>query len=491
MRASLFGALLLIVAAVPLRAQSNNSCGDDETIPGCFSRLVGAVEVGAAAADVQESVAAANTGVPTLTSPLGSSLKDFLSVFTAFVDTAALTEDDSGALTLDWNFGSARFTTGRPFKAQAVFHKAQLNPQIKAALTGELLQETEGSLDDTDDVTASLSYSPQTRGLGRTLSPHRALFELLLAEARRAEGRDPQTFAFLQLVQPFQAQPPFTTAQSLDSITFKQLTIPQRARIEPAVIAYAQEQLAIDEGYKRALTAVGVDKFRTLLHQQPQLYGSVLVRTRNELVGANEMSFKLTYETSGRGLRSFYSASKRTCNDAQLQSARNAPDSGVGIACLDAWRDFLAEDKTQAAIAGAGRFAFSLEYTGVAENEVSIASPPSGVTPDPFTLHTDDSESLIGSVTWSRELTRIGAASREGRFDATASYENVTGDEDRDNRFVVSAVYSQKINDRVTIPLGIAYANRDRYLKDVSDRGISMHFGLIYKLPMTAGMAGQ
>jgi hypothetical protein len=262
-------------------------------------------------------------------------------------------------------------------------------------------------------------------------------------------------------------------------------------------VAAAAEQLNIDAKYKAALQALGVDDFRDLLHQQPQVYASVVQKSRNQLVGADETSFKITYETSGHGLGSFYRQAKPTCDDAKLKQAQadalnslKSDNSAAIAACLDAWQAFRGDPKTKAALRSSSRFAFSLEYAGVRANKVSLASPPSAVTPDPFTLKTDSSESLIGSATYGFAVVGGGPGTREGRVDLTASYANVTGDPNRDNRFVVAAVYSQKINDMLTMPLGVVYANQKRSLESISDHGLSMHFGLVFKMPTLSQLAG-
>jgi hypothetical protein len=480
--------LVLLIASLPLSAQTATTCGNDETIEVCFGRLAQATDdVKLTTAAAAQAVAMANTGVPAITSPAGSALKDFLTLFTASIDAASLSEGQDGALTLDWNLGAAQFATGRPFKLQAVFYKPALNPKVKAALTGDLLQQTEGGLDDLDDMAASLTYSPQTRRNGRTLSPHRELISLLTRTASRAEGRATTAQKFLQVLQTVQTQPPFNGGADTDTVTFGQLTDDQRMKIEPLVVASARELLQITQRYQDALNAAGFQEFKKLLHAQPQAYGSVVQRTRNDLVGPDELSLKLTYETSGRALGAFYKDAKDTCDSRKLQAAARNAGGQEARDCMTAWREFLADEKTRATISSPGRFAFSLEYAGVAAQDVRFPA----LTP-PFELKTDDSETLTASLTYGRVLTGdpLTPGSREGRLDLTARYENATGDADRDNRYVVSAIYSQKITDTLILPIGFIYANHDKDLVEV-DHQVSMHFGLVYKLPSLGGLLGQ
>jgi hypothetical protein len=478
--------IVAMTAGPALFAQSADKCGDDETISKCFARIEGAVmlEAPAAAAagaeaNVAHDLATTNTGVQGIQSPLGSSLKDFLTFFTAAVDSSMLTQGNDGSLTLDWNLGAEQFRTGRPLKFQAVFNKPQLNPKIKAGLTGDLLQKTEGSLGETDDISVSLAYSPQNRSLGRTLDPHRDLFELFTGVAERRESRPT---AFLDLLAEIKLLLTPEQLGKINSLKVKELN-DLRGRIEPLVIAAAREQLKISATYVATLKALGADEFRTLLNQQPQAYASVTQRSRNELVGPDQLSFKLTYETGGQSLKDFYRSAKSTCDDNRLKKAK--VDDVAADGCLEAWRSFLAEKKTTATLASSLRLAFSVEYSGVRANKVEIPIPDKPTMP--FTDGSSPkSESLIGSLTAGMLLTAAGPDTREGRVDFTASYENVTGDKNRDNRFVVSAVYSQKVSATMSIPFGVVYANHseDKVFKEPDRHRVSLHFGLIYKLPM-------
>ena len=73
-------------------------------------------------------------------------------------------------------------------------------------------------------------------------------------------------------------------------------------------------------------------------------------------------------------------------------------------------------------------------------------------------------------------------SSRESRLDFTGSYEDVSGDPNRDNRFVASITLTQEINDNFNLPITLSYANKEKYLTDV-DKKLSVNFGVSYKLP--------
>jgi len=486
MKRALLALFISLALSSPLLAQGADKCIEGETVDDCFARIEKAVIPSATEAAVTKVMAEANTGVPTLTSPLGSAVADFLSRFAASADSSMLSRGNDGSLTLDMNLGAEKYMTGRPLKVEAVFHAPVLNPKVKVGLPGNLVQDNEKSLNELDDVSLSLTYSPQNRSIGRTLSPHRALFQLLV----RSVPSNPDAQKLLDLLESLQSRfkdqngnplaevPAFGSPQMGD----------QRADVERAVIAAAKEQVALDASDKATLKANGVDDFRKLLDEQPQAYASVVQRSRNELIGPNERSFKLTYETSGFSLRNFYSAAASTCNESQLASTQTNPESQQAVTCLDAWKAFVKDEKTQRALTMSGRFSFSVEYSGVDANKVEIALPSPAA---PFKLATGSTESLIGSLTYGQVLVAAAEGIREGRIDLKASYENVTGAKNRDNRFVISAVYSQKLTDTMSLPFGIVYANheKDPAFKD-TNRQLSMHFGLVFKLPEFGALMG-
>lgn len=472
MKRVLIALLFLFAVVTSVSAQAPDKCKDDEKIATCLDRIAGAIDASAPKADpkkeeakAQDEVAKTNTGVPSLTSPLGSALKDFLSLFSASADSSPLTRGSDGSLTLDLNLGAKKFVSGKPLKIQAVFHAPQLDPKVKAGLSGDTLSKAEKSIDELDDVSFSLSYSPQNRTIGRALDPHRPLFQALIGQV---PVESPDALKLAGTIRSIEELAPGITKK-----TFGEMG-EHRAAIEAQTILAAREHAKSNAEAVQRVKDQKVDEFITLLDQQPQFYASVIQRTRNELIGGDSLSFGVTYETSGHSLRNFYKFAAATCGETQL-AARDS-------ACATAWTSFVADEKTQAAMSTSGRFAFSVEYTGVDANKVEVALPAPAT--EPFKLETDDNESLIGSIKYGQVLSKAAEGPRESRFDVTVSYENVTGDKDKDNRFVASAVFSQKLTDTMTFPIGIVYANHEKDPKfNDTDRKLSVHFGLVFKLP--------
>ena len=97
MRHALLALLISLALSSQLLAQGADQCKDGETVEDCFARVEKAVIPSATEAVVTKVMAEANTGVPTLTSPLGSAVADFLSRFAASADSSMLSRGNDGS----------------------------------------------------------------------------------------------------------------------------------------------------------------------------------------------------------------------------------------------------------------------------------------------------------------------------------------------------------------------------------------------------------
>jgi hypothetical protein len=166
----------------------------------------------------------------------------------------------------------------------------------------------------------------------------------------------------------------------------------------------------------------------------PQFYVSGSYRRRSRLAGADEWKAKATYEQP-MGMM------------AQAKS-RNT------------------------------RMAFSIELNGTKTNEfdlgIDIPSPP---TIEP----TKASHTYVGRASIGSDIYRPPDPNHTGRLDLALSYDDVTGDADKNNRLVGTISYTQKLNEKTSLPIALIYANKRQYVTDVNKR-LSVHFGLSFKL---------
>jgi len=203
---------------------------------------------------------------------------------------------------------------------------------------------------------------------------------------------------------------------------------------------------------------MGLNKVYALLGNQPQFYVSALYHERSPEIGADEFSGRLTYEWSRMNLKKFYDDTKECA------------DRG-SVACAAQFGDYVRQHKDE--IDTAPRFSLSVDVAQTHANDIVVPKFE-------INLHSSSSRKVLGSAVFSREFLR-GTGQNDARFDASLSYEDVTSDTTKDDRFIGSAIFTQKINDTFSLPIGIVFANHKQYLPK-SDHELSFRFGLVYKL---------
>jgi hypothetical protein len=432
-------ALLSLVVLLTANAVFTQTCPDGQPVD-CFVSL-----------QTSAGLTRKNTGEPALTTATNSSLRDFLTLFTAAVSSSHLTETGT-ALTLDWNLPLRH--AGDTLKLQSIFNQAALDSKLKTQLAGHSDADTiAGSLGDFDDIQLSVTWAPGRKSMGRRLAPHERLISSFVA-AQPLE----QTIALLKDLREVPGLPAGDFKMS--DITDARV----RALIEKRFTAAATEDESDLTQQSLRMTA-----FRELVSNQPQFYVSGVAHIRDRLVGADTYAAKMTYEIGGgTNLNSFYAMNDKCKTD-------------YDAVCDGKFQSFAEEARKKTADAGglaptgfaAGRFAFALEYTRTNANNIVLPQ-------DSIDLRTPRGHRTVGSIVWGTLL--VANPQHEGRFDLNVAYEDNSADANLKDRLIASAIYTQKINDTVLLPIGIVYANHARYLTDV-DRKLSVHFGLVYKLP--------
>jgi hypothetical protein len=454
---------MLAVAAPIAHAQK---CELGDAIIKCWQRFNPDVAGKIATA---KKVATANTGIPGITQPNASSVRDFLNLFTAAVETATVSEGNN-ALTLDWNIPFDYLgRNGEKIKLQAIFTKPALSAQTKTALgsNSTAITELTDSLDDADDIKATLSYSPHTRRLGRSLAPHDALLQGLLLAASPDETEALQKFA--QLMQSLQGKRTDSGGAPNQDTTFEDLP----DDFGPGFMADI-ESLARTERAIAGRMQGTVDAFATVLNNQPQAYGTVIYHSRDEIAGQNELSAKFTFELGRQNLNKFLSDHADNCElDKIAAEARGAPID-ESDQCLADLLSYANKVNTDAG--GASRLAISVEYQQAQHTTITLPSKYSIAA-----LDAPGSHSLVYSLTWGLPM-ETPLEAREGRLEVALNYENVSTDPNKKDRFIGSVTYTQKLSDTITVPISLVYANHTQFLPQ-SDRQLGVHFGLSYKLP--------
>jgi len=462
-------AVLLFAAALPLSAATAPCTKPQITFNQCIeeivpSTLIATIDTEKLATE-QAEVAKAPTGSPAIGSAAGSSLRDFLSTFLVGMENGNLT-DDGNALTLDYNLRLSDLGK-RVVKIQGVLRKPTLWEPFATSLDSDTSRDTlTKTLDDFDDVTLSLNYAPEGTRVGRNLAPHRPLFRAVLATV----GARLPGLAHREMLESFRAikaanPEAVKDITDLDDITFEEIKDDRlREEFRQNTIAFAREVLASRTAFDQRFDAAGLNLFSDLLNNQPQLYVSLSTHERDALVGPRERSLRATYEMGFTNLNSFRDDAGEACEDLKSD------------ACAEAFSAYAARPDVQAGADASNRVALSLEYNDLADYDIAGEGIPA-----PF--HVDGTRKWSGSLGYGRMLVRRDASAHDGRVDFSLTYEDLNSKETQvDNRWVASAIYTQKLSDTLSLPIGLVWSNHEADVP-ASDSRVSAHFGLVFKMP--------
>lgn len=361
--------MLLVTSGV---GAADVRCTVQETPRQCMRRLIAA----RAYENVQAGLAAMPTGPSTVSSPIRSAVKDFLSVVSAHLDTSTL-NDDGKAFTLDYNLPGTILGATRQVKLQLALADPKLSDVVTAVLAADPARASslQQSLTHADDASVSVTFNPVTRHFGRSLEQHRPLFDSML-------------FALGEMAAPATATIPST---SFD-IPFAEI-VPDTASRMTAMADFETAALA---AMPSVATRVTEDLTR-LASNQPQLYVSGVYYHRNPLVGSQERGLVAKWEIGTNNINSFRRAEGRDCE------AKGT--------CLAAFHDYT--NRTAAEHRG-GRLALAVEYRRTA------SSDPALTTPSAFVI--GKSHSLKYSLDYGREISSF-LSGRRGRIDFALDYD--------------------------------------------------------------------
>jgi hypothetical protein len=460
--------LLLFAAAVPLLAQDEVRCALADTPSDCFHRFVPklvAVAQTAQTAEAKKEVTTANAGLTSLVSPNGSAVIDFLSRLTGSMQMSSLSANGQ-TLTFDWN---PPLNATQPFKLQAVLNDPKVSTSVTTALASNAAAVTalNDEMTNTDDITVSGSYSMVNESYGRSIEPHRTLFQSLMTTVvSNTAAVDDAMFVALQNAGITMATFGTKFQNMSGDDAAKQRTL---AAVEAA-----------SRGGKLTLDAASAltGAFAKLLNNQPQVYVSAMYHDRTPVAGPNEWIAKATYEYGFKNLNTFRKSYAAQCDPLLMT------DDLKKQSCVDLLEKYAGDTKAPDAGSDPGRVAFSVEYRGADANNVKIPQYS-------LDLATKAGHSLVGSLTYGRVMM-AREDRKSGRIDVAMSYEDIsnaaaipsiiTPSADIKDRWVGSITYTQKMSDNMSFPISLVYANHSSYLPGV-DRKLNAHFGLQYKMP--------
>ncbi len=443
---------ILLLLAAPLAAQT---CIDTDTPQTCWEKFVPAIDVSVKTTEVGTMVTKTNTGPSDLSRLNLTSLRDFLSVFTAAFQTATI-DEENGAYVIDYNLPIDLVNANDVIKFQAKLSEPALDTSLTNALTSNAAAITtlSGSLDETDDISFSVTYSPANERFGRSLAGHRPLIQSLVSAVSERRGADSAVRRGAALGNALARAG--VIIQETDPFTNIPDATKRRAVID-AVVATGQAAQAQFADQDKTITA-----FAELLSNQEQIYVSGVYRALDPIAGPSTATVKGTYELGGKNLSKFMRYNRTACSSESL-----ANETGRG-ACLDAFNAYVANQRLLG-----WRVAATLDYQRTLANTINL--PEYSVN-----LTTPAAESNMITFTAGRRLDDA-TSNRERRIDIAASYQNVTGDPNRDDRLVIVGTWTQELSDNIYLPITLTWANKEQYLGAQNDK-LGVHFGVSYKL---------
>lgn len=455
-----------------------SGCTRDSPLPCTFRELytlhrdagLQDLKADAVAAAIEPEVAAANvatTPTPAFGARLHSSYQDFINLMSFAIDTVE--QGDDGASLV------VRLNPLRSGRHEVAVSGTIAEPSVDDAVVAAVAETAreavrsalENQLSDFDDVTLTAAYTGQTK-------------ECALRGGERCWGRDPRIYsdALARLLLPaFEAepQPEFSTVleyseflerhgieTEADVLSLRIADLPESAR-EDAIalatrhgIAHAKQTLDAKAYYDK----LNVPLLAKLVENQPQLTADVTYRDRGTLAGADEWAGSLELYWGRVNLNSTAGGCAAS-SDCFLERLRNLKAGDLNN----------------------GKFVLTVSYRRVEPFTLSAlpGDPVDGFTP----IDIGRSQRFSARGQYGGDLT-AGDPSKRARLDVALEIERTRDNELlTDNRSIVSATLSVPLNDQITLPLTLTYANKSEYLDDPREQ-FGVHFGLTYRLPWEA-----
>jgi hypothetical protein len=219
-----------------------------------------------------------------------------------------------------------------------------------------------------------------------------------------------------------------------------------------------------ESAFKRMVDESGFFRFADLVNNQPQLHVTASQRQRDELVGPDETTFRITYEHGFVNVNSF---------DRECGSESSAANRKAYLTCFS---KYVKGNKSS--LEAGDRLSATLEYTRIGKYDANFAS-------DGVVFSQEAQHKIVAGIGYGRYLQFDATGDGIGRLDASANYENFGDDPNRNNRTVASVSYSLRVEKGFTLVIGLSYANRPEFLSS-TDKELSAHLGLNYKLVQAA-----
>jgi hypothetical protein len=460
-------AILLLLAALPSPAQEpETTCGMTETYEDCFNRLVVLSEPEArkrtatrAATQITREAATrvAQKAVPEGSPDTAGTIRDFLPLFFSSLGLGGVKEENN-ALTLTFNPDLLQLGPDNPLSLQTLIRNpTAFKALVQALPTGiraERKSAFEDQLKDFDDVELSLAWSRESERFGRDAMDHRELLSNVFLNMTESAAATVGTSATRDLLGKL-ADP--NLPPDLSKKTPADLDPRVRADLDLFIAAAVQEIHNRQKAIETLARTQGLFKLDDLVNNQPQILVTANYRRRADLVGPDATTAKASFEMGFANVNGL----KRHCR------RRNQTDPEG--ACLATYLE-----KYGRTLETSPRLKVESEYSQTAAYLFTLPE-------DNFSYGLDRIRSLTARATLGGYLRSDLQGIQTTRMDLEAIYENVTGDEKRNNRLVATLTFTQKLNDDMATTLSAVWANKPQYRGEV-DQELGARFGLKYKI---------
>lgn len=419
-------------------------------------------------------------------------ISDFLPYFQFAVNSVAANEDGTAVTLklnpLDTELGalSVSVTASEPTLYGPL--EEEIEESAREAQRRSLLD----SADDFSDLSATLTYGLQRPGgrfddtrkmFGRNVALYQSLILDLVDSTRELQTQAALAQASLR---PFMEK---IDAGQSGTVVVNDMTLGEiRGKLGADDFARFVGQLeaanAATAGVSLALQAADLDALSSFISNQPQATFSLTRQVREEALGPEGWSGKLSYEMGTRNFNRVlreYRRLRRLYREGEPE-----PTPLSAFAAVAANPRYSNEDK----------FIFSLTYNQM--DDYRFEHPYEIVAVDSATgaesrfdrvaqVAVDGSTEWQGNVSWTRLLPRLpfaGRALEEGdapRFTFSLEAVQIDGDPARQSHVTGKLALVMPLADSMALPITITYSDRPELLTDQDDV-IGGHIGITYRM---------
>jgi hypothetical protein len=218
----------------------------------------------------------------------------------------------------------------------------------------------------------------------------------------------------------------------------------------------------LDTALSAAIKQAGLDVYGQLVTNQPQLQIAVSRSVRDDLFGPDLLTGRVSYEMGlGNTLNSALGLHNGTC-------------SANPTSCFKTYATFAGDATNRAAIKAGSRLSVYAEFVANEAYRFARADPVLNLT-------IPDGTGWTAGLDYGRLLAVDAGGTAGGRVDGSIRWESPS-DDTADRRFVAILTITKKLGD-VSIPFGIVYANKEKFLTQSGvDKGLGANVGLKFNL---------